>query len=156
MADPLSITTGILALITAVGKTSIVVTDFVKTCREARGDLLGVSQELSTLKQILEWLRDDTDETKQSAIPESLTAQIIPIVTDCDRVLKKIDNVVKGHASTLGPTKWALGGKKDIGSLREALSAHRGALSVTLETLTMWVVAHLPSSYLVVVVQRRC
>ena len=90
MADSLSLTTGILALISTVGKTSIVLTDFIKTCREARGDLLGVSQELSTLKQILEWLKDDTEEDELSAIPESLTTQVLPIISDCDRVLRKI------------------------------------------------------------------
>lgn len=43
MADPLSITASILALVSTVAKTSIVVNDFAKMCREARGDLLGVS-----------------------------------------------------------------------------------------------------------------
>lgn len=137
MADSLSLTTGTLALISTVGKTSIVLTDFIKTCREARGDLLGVSQELSTLKQILEWLKDDTEEDELSAIPESLTTQVLPIISDYDRVLRNINRVVKSHTGTLGPTKWAFSGKKNISSLREALLAHRGALNVTLETLTM-------------------
>lgn len=72
MADPLSITSGILTLLSAVGKTTIVVAEFVKTCREARRDLWEVNQELSNLKQILQWLKDDTEDSN-TPIPDSLT-----------------------------------------------------------------------------------
>lgn len=139
MADPFSITASILALVSTLGKTSIAINNFAKTCREARSDLLEVNQELSTLKHILDWLKDDTEREKHSAIPKSLTMQILPIISDCNRVLKKIDEVVQGHVGALGSAKWALGGKKEISCLREALAAHRGALNVTMETVSMCV-----------------
>lgn len=54
-------------------------------------------------------------------------------------MLKKIDEVVKDHKGALGPAKWALSGKKEVSCLREALAAHRGALNVTMETVSMCV-----------------
>jgi hypothetical protein len=137
MAEPLSIATGVLALINTVGKTTIAVTEFTKTYREARGDLLGILQELSTLGQVLKWLKDDTSDEKESSIPISLATQILPIISDCERVLDKIREIVAKHSGPLGPARWAFDGKKDVSGLREALGAHRGALNVTLETITM-------------------
>lgn len=134
---PLSITTGILSLLSTVGKTSIAIANFVKTCREARSDLLGVGQELSTLKQILEWLKDDTDSDNNSSVPDSLSEQILPIISNCNAVLEKINEVVKKHSGRLGPARWAIDGKRDVISLRGELNAYRGALSVTLETVSM-------------------
>lgn len=136
MAEPLSITTGILSLISTIGKTSLAVADFVKTCREARRDLLEVSQELLQLEKILEWLKDDTEESSTS-IPETLTAQILPIISNCSLVLDRIQGVVGKHSGRFGPTRWAIDGKKDVTSLRGELAAHRGALNVTLEAITI-------------------
>ena len=41
--DPLYIATGCLALLSAVGKTTLAITSFLRSCREARADLAAVN-----------------------------------------------------------------------------------------------------------------
>lgn len=107
MVEPLSVTNEVLSLIGTVGKCSIAVAAFVKKCREARQDLMGISRELSELQQILEWLKVDLEEHQDSIMPDSLKSQIISIITDCSQVLAKIDVVIEKHSGRAGPDQWS-------------------------------------------------
>ncbi|KAI1147461.1 hypothetical protein F4825DRAFT_149080 [Nemania diffusa] len=54
MADPLSIASGALAVITAAQKTATSIYKFIRDCREARTDLSKITGELSELTVILD------------------------------------------------------------------------------------------------------
>ncbi|KAH7110727.1 hypothetical protein EDB81DRAFT_894678 [Dactylonectria macrodidyma] len=82
--DPLSITASCLELLTAVGKATLAITDFVRGCCEARSDLIAVTAELSLLQLVLELLKDDAAVSGDRVIPESLRAQILSIVAAGD------------------------------------------------------------------------
>lgn len=137
MVEPISIIAGITSLLSTIVRTTIVVTNFVKVCREARGDLIRVSEELATLKQILECLKRDTEESEPSPTLDSLTDQILPIISHCNDVLERINAVVEKQSGRFGPVKWAIEGKRQVISLRGELAAYREALSVTLEIISM-------------------
>jgi hypothetical protein len=136
--DPLSLTKGILALLSAVATTSKGVTDFIRGCREARSDLTAVSRELSELAIVLELLKDDSDVADDSVIPEAIQKQILSILLNCKDVIAKVDDVLAQHAGKLGAARWVMVGKKDAANLRQSLEAHRGALGLALETVTLY------------------
>lgn len=138
MVDPLSTTTGVLSLLSTTVKTSIAVSDFLKSVHEARGQLLEVSHELATLREILNCLEHDAINSRDhSSIPDALTTQLISIIADCKHVLSKIDSMLDQHSGRLGPSQWAITGKKEISNLRKALSTHCRALVLTLESINL-------------------
>jgi hypothetical protein len=137
MTDPVSLTFGISSLLQTIAATSIAVFKFVQTCRKARGDILGINDELSMLKGILEFLKDDTDGSHVGSIPDSLIVQINQMVSHCNHTLDKITTVLEKHSDSFGPAKWALDGKKEVSSLQQELAVSRGALNLTLAAMDM-------------------
>ncbi|KAI1875025.1 uncharacterized protein JN550_002454 [Neoarthrinium moseri] len=133
--DPLSITTSCLALLGALTQTTTTIIQFIRDCREARGDLTSVTQELSDLRIVLELLKEDAAET-DGDIPLSgaLRTQIITVINNCGDVAAKIERVlVNLRGSRIGAVRWVLDGKKEVFILKQSLEAHRGALSLALE-----------------------
>ena len=137
MSDPLSIPSNITSLLKIIALTTSAVVDFVRICRQARGDLLGVSQELSTLTQILEWVKSDIEESNAASIPDPFAAHVGSITSDCNRTLDKIRAALEKHSTRLGPARWALDGKKEVNSLQRELCGYRGVLALTLETISL-------------------
>jgi hypothetical protein len=135
--DPLSITTGCLALLTAVGQTSVLITNFVRGCREAWSDLSAITVELSQLQLVLELLKEDTAVSDNQVIPESLQAQILSIITNCSSVVTKITTVLQNHGGKSSAAKWVMFGKAEVAGLRMSLEAHRGALNLVLELVSV-------------------
>jgi hypothetical protein len=137
--DPLSITTGCVALLTVVAQTTKAITDFIRAVRDARDDLTAVNRELSELAIVLELMKDDlaVDDTK--IIPEPLQNQIESIVTNCTAVVAKINEILKGYKerSKLSTLKWITSGKGEIVGLRMSLEAHRASLNLALELMSI-------------------
>jgi hypothetical protein len=136
--DPLSITTSCLALLTAVGKTTVAVTNFIRGCREARADLTAVAAELSQLAVVLELIKDDTAVTGHDHIlPESLQLQIRSIVGNCAAVIDKIDAALQSYGTRMAAARWTIYGKSEVAGLRMSLEAHRGSLNLVLELVSV-------------------
>ena len=135
--DPLSATTGCLALITAVGKTSIAVTDFVRSCREARADLIAVTKELTELQTVLELLRDNSAIMDERQDIEPLKIQILSIIANCNSVLLTIEKALGSLQGRTGTIKWVAFGKKEVAGLRMSLEAHRGSLSLAVQLISV-------------------
>ncbi|KAK0617743.1 hypothetical protein B0T14DRAFT_274937 [Immersiella caudata] len=135
--DPLSIATACLALSSAVGKTSITITNFVGGCREARSDLTSISGELTQLHLVLDLLKDDAAASDGRVIPESLQLQILSIIKNCSAVIDNINTVLNKHASKAGAARWVAFGKAEVAGLRMSLEAHRGSLSLVLELVSV-------------------
>ena len=135
--DPLSITTACLALLSAVGKTSLAVTTFIRGCREARSDLTSISGELTQLHLVLDLLKDDASVSDGRVIPQSLQAQILSIIKNCSAVVDSINTVLQNHSGKTGVAKWVAFGKAEVAGLRMSLEAHRGSLSLVLELVSV-------------------
>ncbi|KAG7294533.1 hypothetical protein NEMBOFW57_004608 [Staphylotrichum longicolle] len=135
--DPLSITSACLALLSAVGKTSIAVTSFIRGCREARSDLTSISGELTQLQLVLDLLKDDASVGDDRVIPESLQTQILSIIKNCSAVVDNINTVLEKHSGRTGVPKWVAFGKAEVAGLRMSLEAHRGSLSLVLELVSV-------------------
>jgi hypothetical protein len=137
--EPLSITTGCLALISTIGKTSSVITSFVRDCRDARHDLDAISRELTSLGSVLTLLKEDSATTKDQAIPETLRAQIVSVISNCSQVLTTLDDLLQKHNGVRvdKAARWVMTGRDDAAKLRSTLVAHVGALNLALDLLTL-------------------
>ena len=120
-----------------IGQTSIAITSFVKSCREARKDLAEVARELSELKLVLELLEGDQDVENDKILPESLQRQILSILSNCNGVLVKIEAALEKHRGRVGDIRWVVTGKTEVANLRQSLEAYRCALNLVLETVTL-------------------
>jgi hypothetical protein len=131
--DPLSIAASCVGLISVIGQSSIAITNFLRGCREARRELLEISRELGDLKVVLELLKDDP-------IPDALRTRILDIMRNCEYVVKQIELVLEKHAGGTRldqAARWALTGRSDVTKLQLTLCAHRGALNLALEMVSL-------------------
>lgn len=104
--DPLSITTSCITLIGVTAKTVISLTDFIRTCRDARSDLFSVHAELSELTLVLELLKDDASTIV--TIPQTLQNQVVNIVNKCGAVVDDINVLLGKHNEKRnGAIRWA-------------------------------------------------
>src|ERR1700750_1224706 len=95
--DPLSITAGCVALITAISTCTKCITSFAVSCRDARQDLASLSRELSDLDMTLNILKDDVDANASHPLPQSLRKRICGIMENCDKVLNELQALVKKY-----------------------------------------------------------
>jgi hypothetical protein len=138
--DPLSITTACLTLFAAVGNTSLAITSFIRSCRDARADLTALSGELTQLHLVLDLLKDDTAiSDSNSIIPASLQRQVLSIISNTAAVVESINSLLTQHSKSgkAGVIKWVAFGKGEAAGLRMSLEAHRGSLSLVLELVQL-------------------
>jgi hypothetical protein len=126
--DPLSITVACVSLTATVAKTSVAVTTFVRAVRSARSDIDGVSRELVSLSTLLELITEDAQDIH--VFPETLRKQIFGILVQ--RLIAEYDK-----QSTSNGFKWAWTGSEDVARLRLSLEAHKSALEIALEMVTL-------------------
>lgn len=135
--DPLSITTACISLTATITKTSITVSTFVRAVRSARGDLDGISRELGSLKTLLELLAEDAQDADN--FPETLGKHIAGILSNCDLVLVEVQRLVDKYnkPGVAKAAKWTLAGSEDVAKLQLSLEAHKSALEIALEMVTL-------------------
>lgn len=135
--DPLSITAACVSLAAMITKTSISVTSFVRSVRAARSDLDAVSRELASLNTLLELIAEDAKDV--NAFPETLRKHIANILTNCELVLIEVQRLVEKYdgPGIIKGSKWALEGSKDVAKLHLSLEAHKSALDIALEMVTL-------------------
>ena len=138
--DPLSISLACITLIGAISKTSTVVTNFVRDVRGVKTELDGVSRELQSLKAVLETLANDAGDPTNSVLPETLKRQIAGIVTNCMGVVVEIEHTLERHEVTglAKAARWKAIGLGDILKLRSSLEAHKAALEIALDMVTLY------------------
>jgi hypothetical protein len=137
--DPLSITATCIGLASTITRSSLVVIGFVKDVRAARSDLDVVSRELLSLKTVLELLADDIDDSSSRSIPQTLQNQIAGIVRNCTGVVVDIEQTLKKHegGKVNKAAKWVTSGKSDVSRLQLSLEAHKSALEIALDMVTL-------------------
>ncbi|RMJ15707.1 hypothetical protein CDV36_004617 [Fusarium kuroshium] len=128
-----------IAFAQAADKTIGTIRGFIVDCRDARSDLSAVNRELSDLKltlNILEDLLPDGRQTKDP-LPSSIRDDIRSIIKNCLDVAKEIDDVLLGNRGRFEAVSWAAKGKQKVNSLRAVLEAHRRALNLAVDTITL-------------------
>ncbi|RSL73065.1 hypothetical protein CEP53_000899 [Fusarium sp. AF-6] len=136
--DPLSIASGCAGLIMAIGSLSVKIHSFVRTCREARGDLDSVSRELLSLKTILELIQEDASDGSKP-FPKTLSQHVTAILGNCHLVMTEIQTCITKYSQDRLKTRvaWAINGQGDINKLRSSLEAHKTALEIALDMLAL-------------------
>ncbi|KAG5748978.1 hypothetical protein H9Q70_008348 [Fusarium xylarioides] len=136
--DPLSIISGCAGLITAIGSLSVSINAFVRSCREARSDLDRVSRELHSLQTVLELIEEDAkDDTKP--FPPTIQHHVSGIVTNCGSVVLEVETCIKkyGDGRIKNRAAWAINGQGDMEKLRYSLDAHKSALELALDMISL-------------------
>lgn len=93
-----------------------------------------------SLKTILELLLDDTSGPTSETIPATLKNQIYGIIANCTEVVRSIEKLLDQHAGTQTDrgARWALTGRSDVSKLRVSLEAHKSALELALDLVTVY------------------
>ncbi|KAI0452138.1 hypothetical protein F5B21DRAFT_484720 [Xylaria acuta] len=140
MADPLSIASGALAVITATQKTASMIYKFTRDCKEARTDLTQVTGELSQLTLILELIRDDNAAATEYCLPNALQAQVQAMLTSCATTVQQIENIIAKCHRRPGPLRWTILEKDKVTTLKGSLEAFKSGLSLVLETINLSII----------------
>lgn len=128
-----------IAFAQVADKTIGTIRGFIIDCRDARSDLSAVNWELSELKltlNILEDLVPDGSETGDP-LPSSIRDDIRSIIKNCLDAAKEIDDVLVEHRGRFAAVSWAAKGKQKVNSLKAVLEAHRRALNLAVDTITL-------------------
>ncbi|RMJ09523.1 hypothetical protein CDV36_010862 [Fusarium kuroshium] len=122
----------------AIGSLSVKIHSFVRTCREARGDLDSVSRELLSLKTILELIQEDASDGSKT-FPKTLSQHVTAILGNCHLVMAEIQTCITKYSQDRLKTRvaWAINGQGDINKLRSSLEAHKTALEIALDMLAL-------------------
>jgi hypothetical protein len=137
--DPFSLTVGCISLISAIASVSRSVTNFVLSCRDARQDLAAVSRELSELDMTLHILKADTEAKGPHQLPNDLRRHVRDIMENCSNILSDFEELLRRYEGRGldRAARWALSGRKDAEKMRSSLAAHKGALSLVVEAMTL-------------------
>lgn len=132
MADPLSISTGCLAVIEIIGSTVLNIRRFLRECREAEADLRGIHDELTKLETIFMRLRDEMSGPDSRVISSHMRDGILSGIGDCKGAVSLINSVVSKHHGH--PYKWAGAGKSQVAGLQSSLERYRNVLQLAVST----------------------
>ncbi|KAI0972406.1 hypothetical protein F4678DRAFT_471922 [Xylaria arbuscula] len=137
MADPLSIASGAIAVITATTQTVSAIYKFIRDCKEARADLTQLTGELSELNLILELIRDENAAATKNCLPDALQTQIQAMLTSCTTTVQQIENTLTKCRGKSGPLRWTTLEKERVMALKSSLEAFKSGLSLALETVNL-------------------
>jgi len=144
MADPISIAGSAVGLAATIGRVVKDVEQFMRQVREARADMDAISRELWSVRAALEMLADDVksvgkpDSTKSGVIvPQTLE----DILKNCGEVTERLDATLKKYNSERLKVrvKYVWSGKETINGYRSTLAAHKGALDLAVDLITLLV-----------------
>lgn len=140
--DPLSITTGCIAIIGVIVKTTSTINSFVRDVRDARNELSATTRQLADLTMTLNLICDDHSAENVeivNQIPESITLQTKSVIESCQDVLTQLDTLLAKYMDVRKRTsfKWASKGKDEVASLNKQLEAHSRTLHMSLDISTL-------------------
>jgi hypothetical protein len=139
MADPPSITSSALAVITASTQTVSVIDKFIQECTEARADLTQITRELSELSLILELIKDKDATAPKSILPNSLQTSVQAMLISCTTIMQHIEQTLDRCRGKPGPLLWTTFEKDIVMALEVSLEASKRGLIIALETIKMFV-----------------
>jgi hypothetical protein len=137
MMDPAgSLEVTIDSLLSAIASASLAVTNFIRSVRSARTDLVQVTRELSDLRLELELLRDEHN------VPRRPQSHARALLDSCGVVLRRIgsllgDSLSKADAGR--PPRWSVKERFETTNLCNCLQVYREALTILLEMANLYV-----------------
>ena len=136
--DPLSLSVSCYTLITAIANLSTQVSGFIRSVRNARGDVDALTRELASLRIVLEVLVGDS--TDGNNIPEPIEKQLLGVIANCSQVISQIETSLARYAGDgIGAgMKWTITGRDDMEKLRSHLGAHKSTLELALELVNLY------------------
>ncbi|KAF4213867.1 hypothetical protein CNMCM5878_009929 [Aspergillus fumigatiaffinis] len=137
--DPFSVAIGCVSLLDAVTRLSHSVTNFVVGFRDAQKDLAAVTRELSDLDLSLQILKADTDPKQSYELPNDLRRYVCGIMQNCRIDVTDFEASLHeyGKEGLNQRAKWAISGRIEAQKIRTALAAHKGALNLAAETISL-------------------
>lgn len=134
MAEPISIIASCVGI--ASGITSLLrsITTFIGDVRDARKDLRAVKRELESLQGSLAAF-SDKDQFLQLENMKHLKDNVLGVVENCGKVVGEMRRLVLDMSR--GSIRWATSGKSSMAKLQTSLEAHKSALEIALELITM-------------------
>jgi hypothetical protein len=143
--DPFSITVGCIGLIDIITRTSVQVVEFMRDVQAAKSDLDAVSRELLSLKTVLELLAEDITTYTNEPFPLALWNQITGIITNCGGIVEHIQQELRKHegGKLSKAAHWVAFGKGNMANLKLSLEAHKSALEIALDMISLFVLLSL-------------
>lgn len=149
MPEPvaLAITVACASLISGIVTLTQQIATFVSQVRSSRKDIDAVSRELSSLALCLEALRDDSSKI---SFPESLQQNLVGILRNCDDVTKEMQDLLTklSQESLRTGVQWSMLARDEMNKLRSRLEAHKSAIDIALEMISMYVLSSSPLFHL--------
>jgi hypothetical protein len=132
--DPLSIVGTAVSLTVAIGRVAHEVDQFMRQVREARRELNDISRELGSLKSAIELLSEDL-KTPGVVVPGSLA----DILQECQDSITRLEETIKKYAQDKLTKRigYVWSGKETIMMHKGTLSAHRAALDLAVDVITL-------------------
>jgi len=132
--DPLSITGTAVTLTATVIRVAHEVDQFARQVREARRELGDLARELTSLKSATEMLSEDLRSPNATA-PNGLQ----DILVECDGVVVKLEENLQRYDKERLSTRirYVWSGKETIQTYKSTLSAHRAALDLAVDIMTL-------------------
>lgn len=141
--DPLTIATATTALLATIGRTTVTITTFVRSVRDARKDLEAICRELASLRLSLETLSDDL-ENPAIEINANLEKNLRRVLGSCETVVGKIEELLVkmlgaegGVSGGVKGIEWSVTVKGDVDRLRGGLEAHKMSLDLVLDLVVL-------------------
>ena len=133
--DPLSITTGVVGLLSSLTTLSIRINEFRKDVKNATTETSQLTQEVDGLTVILKRL----DETRGSLnLPNNLANELGSILQASNRSVIEIELFLKRVSSKRFPGPyWAFSGKSECQKHCRSLESYKSTLNVTLTLSSM-------------------
>ena len=145
MADPLSIATGVLGILSAAGKISSLLVKFTTATKNAPVQAQSVLVEVDAITTILSHLqsfllgRELVDSSRTSLLKVD---QIVTIVSGCVMTFSELEKLLDGmkveHMNVLNRVKWARK-EKEILVLVQRMQNHKASLTLITNILNGFV-----------------
>jgi hypothetical protein len=140
MPEPIALAVAVAcaSLTSSIITLSKQIVTFASDFRDARKDMEAVSRELSSLTLCLKSLHDDSSKFQ---LPVSLQQNLVGVLRNCDDVTKEMRELLQMLSSeNLGRrVQWSIGARDEMNKLRSRLEAHKSAIDIALDMISMYV-----------------
>jgi hypothetical protein len=135
MADPFSITAGVIGLLSSLATLSTQINDFRRDFKGASLEVSQLAQEVDDLAQILQRL----DEAQVSrSLPMNLAKNLGNVLGNLNRYVIQIElHLKRVSGKKMKAAYWAFTGKKEYLQLCRGLESYKSTLNIILTLSTM-------------------
>ena len=145
MADPLSVTAGILAVIRLVLQGALETKQFINGIQGAPRVVQSLSKDLDALYVVLGVLRGHLDHAESNATFANLIPMLSAPLENCLSAFKNISKTIEPFVKISGEAKesqwrrfkWTLFREKDVGVLQNVLNIYKMSLDVAVSVANM-------------------